>query len=74
MQGETNAEIHGLALDQRGCIVRGGDTTVEEGGSFEVELAVVRFLLDGMLDPLFNLVLLARHANHRGRPGMERGV
>ena len=52
--GRTNAEILGLTLDQRGRIVGGGYATVEDGGSFEVDSAVVRFLPDGTLDPSFN--------------------
>ena len=74
-QGETNAEILGLALDQRGRIVGGGYTTVEDGGSFEVNSAVVRFLPDGTLDPSFN-----PSGPRPGTvitevgPGLERGV
>lgn len=59
--GETNSELLGMVIDERGRIVAGGYSTFLEDGASKVSSALVRFLPDGALDPTFN--------RHGARPG-----
>ena len=53
-EGETGAELLGLAIDHHGRLIGAGYATVLDAGSEKVNTAVVRYTPDGRLDPSFN--------------------